>query len=200
MSSTLSKGLTYIATQQLKQFVEQLNSDDDTNSSVVYPLIYSSDVVKTKNTSPFLMVNPVGNTGVQYTYGRFTDLNKDKRIIKQITKYFMYKILDKWIYNDFKNLLKYVKFIDGNPALIRDASELKSELVSSETSNDVEQKIDYLSKILINKKVIKHILKKIVNENNIQWTQLGKNKSSVKKIIRKYLQSKLEDAVKSVSN
>lgn len=208
MASTLAHGLNYIATQQLKQIIKDFKTDDDLYTSVSYPLIYTNSNTNMKKTSPFVMVSPIGtsstvgtmgNLGTQYTYGRYTDLNKDKTIQKTISKYFLYKILDKWLYQEFRSLLAFVKITDGKPSLIRTMNDYKPETINSDSVENIEKRIDYLEKILINRKLVKHVLKKIVNENDIQWTQLNKNKSTIKKILKKYLHSKLEDAVKSAS-
>jgi hypothetical protein len=205
MASTLAHGLNYIATQQLKQIIKDFKSDndDDLYNTVSYPLIYANTNVNMKKTSPFVMASPigtsVGNLGTQYTYGRYTDLNKDHTIQKTISKYFLYKILDKWLYQDLRSILAFVKISDNKPSLIRSMNEYKPDTINSDSVENIEKRIDYLEKILINRKLVKHVLKKIVNENDIQWTQLNKNKSIIKKIFKKYLQSKLEDAVSSAS-
>ena len=56
-----------------------------------------------------------------------------------------------------------------------------------------------LQKILINKKLVRHVLKKIISENQLEWINLNKHKGMIKKILRKYIHSKLEDAIKSSS-
>lgn len=199
MASTLAHGLNYIATQQIKQIIKDFKTDDDLYSTVSYPLIYTNSDLNTKKTSPFVMVNPVGTSSAQISYGRYVDLDKDKTIIKTITKYFLYKILDKWLYQDFRSMLAFVKITDGKPSLIRSMNDYKPETINSDSVENVEKRIDYLEKILINRKLVNHVLKKIVNENEIKWTQLNKNKSLIKKVFKKYLHSKLEEAVKSAS-
>jgi hypothetical protein len=209
MASTLAHGLNYIATQQLKQIIQDFKSDDDLYSSVSYPLIYANSNLNLnsnlKTTSPFVMVssvgtgNSLGTLGNQYSYGRYTDLNKDKTIQKTVSKYFLSKILNNWLHQDFRQILAFVKISEGKPSLIRSMNEYKLDIINSDSAENIEKRIDYLENILINRQLVKHVLKKIVNENDIQWTQLNKNKSTVKKIFKKYLQSKLEDAVKSAS-
>jgi hypothetical protein len=78
-------------------------------------------------------------------------------------------------------------------------TEYKPETIDSDSVENVEKRVDYMEKILINRKLVKHVLKKIVNDNQIQWTQLNKHKSTIKKVFKKYLYSKLEEAVKSAS-
>jgi hypothetical protein len=204
MASTLAHGLNYIAAQQVKQIIKDLKSDndDDLYTSVSYPLIYANTNNNIKKTSPFVMVSPIGTSGslgTQYTYGRYTDLGKDKTIQKTISKYFLYKILDKWLYQDLRSIVAFVKITDGKPALIRSMSDYKPETLNSDSVENIEKRIDYLEKILINRKLIKHVLKKVVNDNEISWTQLNKHKSMIKKVFKKYLHSKLEDAVNSAS-
>lgn len=200
MASTLAYGLNYVANQQIKKLINDLNSDkndDSVYSSVSIPLIYTKDDLK--KTSPFVSVTPNGTSGVQYTYGRYTDLNKDKAIQKKITKYFLYKILDKWLYNEFRSILAYVKISDGKPALIRSMSDYKPDSISADSVENIEKRIGYLEKILINKKLVKHVLKKIITENEVEWVELNKHKPLIKKILKKYINSKLEDAIKSYS-
>jgi hypothetical protein len=206
MSSTLAHGLNYIASQQIKQIIQGFKNDDDDNlyTSVSYPLIYTKNNYDNKQTSPFVMVSPVTSTngatlGSQYTYGQFTDLDKNPDIQKKITKYFLYKIRDKWLLNELRSLLVFVKLTDGNPALINNMNDYKPELVDKDSAENIEKRIKYLSEILINFKIVKHVLKKIVSDNQIRWTQLNRQKGTVKKIFKKYFYSKLEDAVLSAS-
>ena len=199
MASTLAYGLNYVANQQIKKLINDLKSDDDDSIYTSYsvPLIYTKDDLK--KTSPYMNVVPLGTSGFQYSYGRYTDLNKDKSIQKKVTKYFLYKILDKWLYNDFRNILAFVKMSDGKPSLIRSMSDYKPESISSDSVENIEKRIDYLEKILINKKLVKHVLKKVISENEIGWVELNKHKPLIKKILKKYISSKLEDAIKSAS-
>jgi len=199
MASTLAYGLNYVANQQIKQIIEDLKSDktDDLYTPISLPLFYSKEQLK--QTSPYVAVTPVGTSSVQYTYGRFTDLNKDKSVQKKITKYFLYKILDKWLYNDFKPILGFVKIADGKPSLIRSMTDYKPETINSDSVENIEKRIEYLEKILINKKLVRHVLKKIISENQIEWINLNKHKGMIKKILRKYIHSKLEQAINSSS-
>ena len=200
MASTLAYGLNYVANQQLKSLINDLkNEDHDENfyTSVSLPLVYTKEQLKT--TSPYVAVTPIGTTNFQYTYGRYSDLNKDKTVQKKITKYFLYKILDKWLYNEFRDILAYVKFENGKPLLIRSMSDFHPENINSDSVENIEKRIEYLEKIFINSKLVKHVLKKVLRENDIEWVQLNKHKSLVKQILRKYINSKLKEAINSTS-
>jgi len=203
MNSTLAFGLNYIAKEQIKKLIKDLNSDPNSDNNTLYtsvalPMVYTKEQLKT--TSPFVSAVPVGNYGVRYNYGRFADLNKNKNIQKQIIKYYLYKILDKWFYHDFRDILGYVKIVDGKASLIRSLNDYNPSTLASDSVENIEKRIDYLEQILVNKKLVKHVLKKIILENELEWVSLNKHQSLIKKVLQKYINSKLETAIKSVKN
>jgi hypothetical protein len=67
------------------------NSDNkNDNLTISYPLIYStSQLVNPNKTSSFVNVNPLSNT---LTYGNYIDLDKDTKVQKTVSKYFLYKL------------------------------------------------------------------------------------------------------------
>ena len=200
MASTLSLGLDFIAKEQIKQILNDLNSDKDLYKQVNYPLIYTnSDVVNYKNSSPFALVTPLSNYATKVVYGSYQDLDKDESIQKVVSKHYLYKILDKWLYKDLRSLLAFVKIADGKPQLIRSMSEYNPESTESDSVENIEKKVEYMEHILIDKKLVKHVLKKIVAENDVHWYHLNKHEDMIKKIFKKYISSKLEEAIKGYS-
>lgn len=91
---------------------------------------------------------------------------------KQITKYLQYKFLDKWIYEDFPELFKFVK--------------IKS------AKNDLEQKADYIEENILTTDKTRKILKKIMFENDLRWYELPYFESLVKKTFAHYIRKKLK--------
>lgn len=197
MASTLSLGLDFLAKQEIKKIMSDLETDNDLYNPVTYPLIYTqADMINVKQSSPFVMVQPINNFASKVTYGQYQDLDKDDRIQKTITKYYLYKILDKWLYKELKSLLAFIKIEDGKPKLIRSMSEYDEKSLDNDSLENIEAKIDYMEKILIDRKLVKHVLKKIVSENEIHWYHLNNNEDKIKKIFNSYLKSKLEEAIK----
>jgi hypothetical protein len=193
MASTLSMGLSYLAKEQITQLLNDLNSD---TNSVSYPLIYTApQVINPKTSSSFVMVNPLRPNNI--VYGNYPDLDKDKQVHKTVTKYFYYKILDKWLYNELRPLLAFVKIVDGKPQLIRSMNDFKPNELSDESVENIEKRIAYMEHIIITKKLVKHVLKKIVAENNIHWYHINKNEDMVKKVFNKYIKNKLEEAIEN---
>ena len=57
-----------------------------------------------------------------------------------------------------------------------------------------------MENILITKDMVKHVLKKIVHDNSINWYDLDKHEKIIKKIFYNYLVDKLKDAIKHHEN
>jgi signal recognition particle GTPase len=174
MASTSASYLKSLIHQSNENFLKSLNSD----SMPVYPLIYTKNMLYNNNSSNYI--------------------NSSKNVKKTLTKYYFYKIIDKWIYDDLFPLLGFVKIINDKPELIKNLSDYDVEKLAKDSDNDIESKINYMEKILITKDMVYHVLKKIVKSNNIMWNNLNKNEKLIKKIFYEYIVSKLKDAIKNI--
>ena len=94
-----------------------LKTDSDENNNISYPLVYVD-----KNKSSYTYATKHGI--VSYTYD---NLNKDKKTIKTITKYYYYKLLDKWLYKDLLPLLGFVEIVDNKPKLLNSLDNFNGE-------------------------------------------------------------------------
>ena len=175
-----------------KSYLNSVTTQYDKNLTTLYPLIYTKGQLYNPNTTTsFLSQNMAGNL----TSGFYTDLNKDKSLHKVITKYFYYKILDKWLYNELLPLLAYLKIDDGKVKLIDNLADYNIEKLAMDTDKNIEKKISYMEDILITRDMVKHVLKKIINKNHIKWYDLYKKEFEVKKVFKDYISDKLEDAI-----
>jgi len=132
---------------------------------------------------------------------QYKELNNNKSIQKTLSKYYYYKILDKWIYNELFPLLAFIE-IDkesGKPKLIKNLIDYDVEKVVDESKSVIEKKIDYMEEVLINKDMVRHVLKKICHENKINWGELKKHDKTIKYIFYNYLLDKLKTVVKSIN-
>ena len=84
---------------------------------------------------------------------------------KDMTKYFFEKTMNDWLSDDFSDLLKELK-VKGD-------------------------KIEYIAENIMTKYDMKTFLKKFVNKSGINWLDLRRNKSKVKRSIYKKLQSRI---------
>lgn len=169
------------------QMISQTSDNYDYNT-FSYPLIYADDK---KTTYAY----PSKNGIISYTYKH---LNNDKKTIKTISKYYYYKILDKWLYKDLLALLGFINIVDGKAKLITSLNDYDGRKLVSDSSQDVKNKIKYMEEVIITKDIVKHVLKKIVSKYNIDWAQLEDHEDKIKKYFFKYLKDKLKEAISDV--
>lgn len=178
--------------QMNKAYADALNPDDN---SVTIPVILTSpEIYDSKNDTQYVSINPYA-PGIINT-GFYKDLNKDKSIQKKLSKYYFYKIIDKWMYKELMPLLAFVEINQGKPQLIKSINNFDIQKLSNDSKEDIEKKIKYMEKIIITKDMVRHVLKKICKENNINWYNLDKHEKKIKKIFYNYLLDKLKYAIK----
>lgn len=199
MSSYFTKNWVDLAKESIKSYTDAINPDVDSFKPLpiiipqAQPMYYSS-----KTHTPYIGVNPYTSNIV--SSGFYKDLNKDKKVQKTLTKYYYYKILDKWIYKELMPLLAFVDISGDKPQLIKSMEKYDVQKLLSNTDEEIEKKINYLEKIIITKDMVRHVLKKICSENNINWYDLDKNEKKIKTVFYNYLLDKLKDAIKKYSN
>lgn len=175
-----------------KAYVDYINPDID---KPLVPILVTNPIVYNPNAdSTFVSVNPL-NPRIINT-GFYKDLNKDKSVQKTLSKYYFYKIVDEWIYKDLLPLLAFVDLKSGKPQLIKSLDEYDVQKLAKDSDENIEQKARYFEDIIITKDMVRHVLKKICNENDINWYDLNKHEKKIRKIFYNYLLDKLKDAIK----
>jgi uncharacterized membrane-anchored protein YjiN (DUF445 family) len=151
----------------------------DSDTPMYFPLVY------TKNSLGF----PINSLGSQ--------IKDDENIIKTITKYYYYKIVDKWFYKDFMPLLAFITN-DENHKIVKNIKEFNSNLdkLLNESDKEIEKKIDFIEENLLSKNMVRHIIKKFVKKRHINWSSLNKYENDLQKKFFKYIKNKLEKNMK----
>jgi hypothetical protein len=184
----------------LKQYVDALNPDvDNINSNLPMPLIITQpNIYNPKQDTPFMSFNPLKPNLI--TSGFYKDLNKDKSVQKTFSKYYYYKIIDKWIYKELLPLLAFIDTSSEKPQLIKSLEFFDVQKLASNTEEEIEKKVKYMENILLTKDLVRHVLKKICNDNNINWYDLNKHEKKIKKVFYNYLLDKLKDTISKFGN
>ena len=190
MSTTIK---SYIQ-QGIKQYVNALNPDiDDINSRNTMPLFIAQPTIYNPyQDTPFVSYNPLNSL---ITSGFYKDLNKDKSVQKTFTKYYFYKIVDKWFYKELLPLLAFIDTSTGKALLIKSLEFYDVQKLSKDSEEEIEKKVKYMENILLTKDMVRHVLKKICNENNINWYDLNKQEKKIKKVFYNYLLDKLKSSI-----
>lgn len=125
----------------------------------------------------------------------YTDLNEDVKVHARMTKFFYFKMLDNWFYNDLVDFLSYFTISGDNVSLIKKLSDFKEDSVKKDTIEDMEKKIDYIEKKIFSMEDMYNILFKFVRETSTNWYDLYKHESLIMAVVRRYLRHKIKKLI-----
>jgi hypothetical protein len=124
-----------------------------------------------------------------------TGLNDSYVVQKDVTKYFMYKTLDKWIYQDFPSVLKYLVYRDGKVSLIKKLGDKENNEVSKDSEKALEAKADFIEEKILDESRTREILIRIMRELGLKWFELPYREGLVKEVMERFLKKKLKKMV-----
>jgi hypothetical protein len=124
-----------------------------------------------------------------------TGLNDSYVVQKDVTKYFMYKTLDKWIYQDFPSVLKYLVYRDGKVSLIKKLGDKEGNEVSKDSEKALEAKADFIEEKILDESRTREILIRIMRELGLKWFELPYREGLVKEVMERFLKKKLKKMV-----
>ena len=149
------------------------------------------------NNDPLTVVTPIGPVlynigGPRYLVDIDTGVNDNYIVQRDVTRAIMYKALDKWLYDDFPNVLKYlVVEKSGDVRLVKTEQEKENNKVSSDSVSDLEAKSDYIGENILTENTTREILIRIMRETGLKWYELPHREQLLKDVIEKYLKKKL---------
>lgn len=129
--------------------------------------------------SPILMPNNIN----------YINVNNDPVLTSKVTKYFFEKTMNVWLHSDFEELLSFLLVKGDKVRLVKNKSE--KDRNEKDTVKSIERKVEYIAENIMNKYDMKSFLKKYVLKSGIDFWNLKKYKSHVKRSIYKKLKSKL---------
>jgi hypothetical protein len=151
------------------------------------------------NTTTLLNVNPNALSMLAVKPTVYVDidtgLNDSYVVQKDVTKYFMYKTLDKWIYQDFPSVLKYLVYKDGKVSLIKKLADKENNEVSKDSEKALEAKADFIEEKILDESRTREILIRIMRELGLKWFELPYRENLVKEVMERFLKKKLKKMV-----
>ncbi len=127
-------------------------------------------------------------------------LNDSYVVQQDVTKYFKFKTLDKWLFTDFSSVLKYLVSRDGKVSLIKKLDDRDSNDVSKDSSKVLEAKADYIEEHILTESKTRAILIRIMKELGVKWYEMPHRESLVKEVLERYLKTKLKKMVLGEDN
>lgn len=136
-------------------------------------------------------LSTVPTSGYYYDSG----IGENPIAIHETNKDLRYKFLDKWVYDDYPDILRKLK-IDKNQVEVLSKEEEKSNSIDKDTVSELEKKSDYIGYEILTLSKNKKILEAILRKNSLKWFDLPHNEYYVRKEQAKYVKKKLEDMQK----
>ena len=148
------------------------------------------------NNDPLTVVTPIGPVlynvgGPRYLVDIDTGINDNYIVQRDVTRGIMYKVLDKWLYDDFPNILKYLVVEKDTVRLVKSEQEKENNKVSSNTVSELEAKSDYIGDNILTESAMREILVRIMRETGLRWYELPHREQLLKDVVEKYLKKKL---------
>lgn len=126
---------------------------------------------------------------------QYSQLKNDDDIKKSVIKYYYYKFLEKWVFDEMTGLLSFVKMTDGKASFIKTSDDFDVRKTSTDSKKNLQVRSDFLKDTFFTKNFVKKILKKITKKNGISWYDLYDHENVAKRAIYsevvKYLKNKV---------
>lgn len=177
------------------QFHDPITGSTITPLSPLTPLSPVMPSVITKG-DPLTIVTPFSTYPYLYTrpyYEIDTGLDDSSIVQRDVTRHLRFKTLDKWLYDEFPYVLKYLIVENNKVRLVKNESEKEKNDISKDSNHDVTLKSDYIGENILTEEKTREILKRIMRELNIKWYDLPHRQALVSDVIEKYIHKKLKE-------
>jgi len=153
------------------------------------------------NTNPLTVITPLTP---QYTtlairptvyFDYDTGLNDSYVVQKDVTKYFQFKTLDKWLFTEFPSVLKYLVATNNKVSLIKKLDDKDSNDVSKDSESALEAKANYIEENILTEMAMRSVLIRIMRETGLKWFELPYKEGLIKEVIERYLKKKLQKLI-----
>lgn len=156
----------------------------------------------TSDTKSALLDSPVlSSLNLTYSkpvYGFYENLNTDPELHeKMVNHFYYYKLLGEWIYDEFIEVLSYLKVDkNGEVSLINSLNDYDEKSVDKDSDKIIEKKIEYMRKNVFRPKDMMHLLNDLVHETGTNWYDLPHKEKLVIKTIGRGLDKKFRKLIK----
>ena len=165
----------------------------NTNPNVIRSNINVLSETPFSATSPIVTKIPVNYISPYAQYNVNTGLENNYLAQKQVTKYMLYRTLDKWLPNELSKLLSYLKY-DASSKTVSPVSSIKnldSNKSVVETDASCTAKIDYIEAHILNMESMRRVLIRVIEETPYKYYELPQHENFMINVMKKYLKQKL---------
>lgn len=142
---------------------------------------------------PFFPAYDFSNDRGMISY--YENLNKNKKVQAKFVKYYYYKTLDKWLYEDLKVVLGYFVVSNGNVDLVAKRNDYDEDKALAMKDDDVDKIVEYIEHSVLSKQEMARLLNKFTSETNINYWDIRKHERYFRKMVGQYIERKLRKEI-----
>ncbi len=177
-------------------FTSSVSSPYTTTVFSTEPVLISSDVIFP---NPF---EPAKPTIINFDYSHplissYESIDNNLEMRQKMLNYIYDLARDKWLLDDINSVLNYFTYSNGEVKLISNLSDYSKKNISKDTDEIAEKKVKYITKTILDKFTMEHILNKFTKYTNTKWVQLPKNEYYLMKFTKEYIVKKI---IKQISD
>ena len=131
-------------------------------------------------------------TRPRYVLDFDTGINGNHIVQKDITKMYMYKTLEKWLFRDLAYLLKYVVVENGKARVVKNKQEKDGNSVRDTSKSDNQIKADFIHDKILDESATRSVLIRVMKELGYSWVELPQKENVISDIIGRYIKRKLK--------
>lgn len=148
------------------------------------------------NNDPLTIVTPIGPQFITTRPSYIVDINtgmEDNYVVQRdVTKYFMFKALDKWLFEDWSYLFNFLVADKNGVKLVKSEDEREKNDSKKDSDELLEKKADYIEKHILTEEATKEVLKRIMRELGIAFYSLPHREALVMDVLEKFMKKKLK--------
>ena len=148
------------------------------------------------NDNPLTVVTPIGPqiiaTRPSYVVDIQTGMEDNYNVQRDVTRYFMFKALDKWLFEEWNYLFKFLVADKNGIRLVKSEDEREKNDVKKDSDELLEQKADFIEEHILTEEATKEVLKRIMRELGIPFYSLPHREALVMDVLEKFMEKKLK--------
>ena len=121
----------------------------------------------------------------------YQNVNNDPDLIRNVSKYFFESTMNRWLYSDFQELLRYLVIKKDKVNVVGNRDDLMKNKLDN-NMEDMRTKIRFISEYVMTKYDMKSFLKRLALKTGLDLWKFKKNKSKIKRAIYRKIKRKLE--------
>ncbi len=128
--------------------------------------------------------------------GIYGSIDNYPEVRLKMLNYYYDLVRDKWLLDEFSDILNYFTFQNGKVDIVKTIDEYKPTNINDDTDEIAEKKVDYIAKYVFTKYNLTELISNFTTETRTKWVDLPKNEFFLKKYFKEYLVREIRKKIK----